>query len=151
MKSIINKLFKRKHGYGAIVREVLPVFHCRFELTNKFHKVFDKDDPLVNSLTMETQNGVNVEFDMDFENNDKFIADSEFVVNEVKSGMIYETSNSGFMENIQSIHEVVLVTDRFVYSKNINFGGISILSHNEVEKMKKMNGFIVKETTGGLA
>lgn len=142
--NLLNRFRTRNYGYGSIVQEIIPVFHDRFKISNKTHKVFDKNDPLVNKLTMETQNGKKVQFHKEFEMNGEFIGCLEFSRDEIRPGLIYRSAGTGFLENGNSLSEVILVTDKFIYSKDIDSDFINILSHDEVERMKSMNGFIVE-------
>lgn len=149
----LNNLFKKKHNYEyySIVSETLPVYHDRFRTTNKnIVKLLETDDRF-NKLMLEEQNGVPVEFHKEFKEKSskhfgKHTGLSDFEVEEMKQGSIFEVKGEGFLENSNSVYEVVLVTDRYVYVRNLEYNFIYLKSYKEIKRMRDMNALHLYET-----
>lgn len=121
----IMKLFKKKpkvnYKYGAIVSEVIPMFHDKFRSSNKTFKLIDG-----NCSVIEAQNGKPIMFEssaeevIEYSSKDlKHTGCPDFTFNGMRENLMYVVHGEGYMENYKNTYKVVLVTDRFVYSKNI--------------------------------
>lgn len=142
---IINYIESKNLRYGAITREVLPVFHDRFMRTTKYFTELTEDDNRLSKVTLETQNGVPVKFRKGFYTSyekgyGKHKGDLSFSKGGLTAGDIIKIVGAGYLENINDTYEVILVTDRFVYIKNLSSNGFIIESHEEIQKMREMGG-----------
>lgn len=144
-----NKIENKDYRFQAITSEFHPVFGDRFGVTNKRTVLLTEDDDLMGLTKLVSQNGEPVKFHKDFDryskNKYKHKGNLDFEINGVKSGMIYELKRTGYLENDNSMYEVILVTDDYVFTKLLGYGGIIIHSHNEIERFKNMNEFNIKE------
>lgn len=141
----IKKWFDSKRfRYGTIANEILPRFHDHFMSTNKEFLELEFDSKELFLHELETQDGVPVIFFKGFSNIysygkklGKHKADLKFEVNGMKAGRVIKLSNQGYLGNHQSIYEIILVTDRFVYMKEVKGKYMSIKSHRELNEMEK--------------
>lgn len=141
----IESIKSRNLRYGAITNEVLPVFHDRFMCTNKEFTELTEGDKRISKVTLETQGGVPVKFykgfDESFEKGyGKHKGDLSFSKGGVTAGDVLKVSGGGYLENRNDIYEVILVTDRFVYIKNLGGNWFIIKSHDEIQRMRDMGG-----------
>ena len=140
----INEINRRRnYEYYSIVSETLPIYHDRFRTTNKNIVKLSGTDDRINILKLETQNGVPVEFHKEFKENSskhlgKHTGSSDFQVGDMKQGLILEVKGEGFLENMNSIYEIVLVTDQYVYTRDLEHNYIYPKSHKEIKGMKDM-------------
>lgn len=150
--NLLNKLLNKideidkihNYEYYSIVSETLPIYHDRFRTTNKnIVKLLDTDDRF-NKLTLETQNDVPIKFHKEFEENSskhlgKHTGSPDFQIEDMKQGLIFEVKGRGFLENINTIYEIVLVTDQYVYVRSLEHNYIYPKSYKEIKRMKDMN------------
>lgn len=144
-RNIIDLIRKRNYRYGAITNEVLPLFHDRFMCTNKEFTELTLDDKRLEKVQIETQNGEPVFFHKGFnesfeKGHGKHYGDFTFSKSGLSHGDVVKIKNEGYLENRDNIYEVILITDRFVYLKNLTGGCISKRSHEEIERMRSMGG-----------
>lgn len=150
--NLLNKLLNKideidkihNYEYYSIVSETLPIYHDRFRTTNKnIVKLLDTDDRF-NKLTLETQNDVPIKFHKEFEEKTskhfgKHTGLPDFQIEDMKQGLIFEVEGQGFLENSSSVYEIVLVTDQYVYVKNLEHNLIYLKSYKEIKRMKDLN------------
>lgn len=144
-RNIVDSIKKRNYRYGAITNEVLPLFHDRFMCTNKEFTELTLDDKRIEKVQIETQNGKPVLFHKGFNESSekgygKHYGDLTFSKSGLSHGDVIKIKNEGYLENRDNIYEVILITDKFVYLKNLTGGWISKKSHEEIERMRNMGG-----------
>lgn len=142
----LSKIIKKKYNYEyySIVSETLPVYHDRFRTTNKNIVTLLETDDRFNKLRLEEQNGIPVEFHKEFNNKiskhfGKHTGLPDFQLEDMKQGLIFEVKGQGFLENLSSVYEVVLVTDEYVYVRNLQHNLIYLKSYKEIKRMKDLN------------
>lgn len=147
IKKMVKQFKERNLVYGYISREIVPVFHDGLKTTNKtfleFNTFFSNKDSELKEIPFESQNGKLVKFYKGFmgdiynpKNTGKHMGDVNFSMNGFKQGLSYRKSDIAFVDK-GSLYEVVLVTDKYVYSKNLESGVISIYKHEEMLKFKE--------------
>lgn len=148
IKKWLNYIENRKLTYGYIGRQILPVFHDRFRSTNKDFVELSEEARRIKKHGLETQDEVPVKFYKGFKEGlggskkGKHIGDESFSVGGMIQGKVVRIMGGGFLETTDDVYEVVLVTDKFVYMKNLRVNWITIKSHAEIERMTDMGGMI---------
>lgn len=144
LSNVINPIVKRNRRYGAITSQVVPLFSDRFNTTNKEFTKLKVNDDRVDAVTLETQDGKPVLFHKDFKafgrKSSKHYGDLSFSRLGLKHGQVVTILGIGYLENRDSTYEVILITDRFVYLKDLSSGSVTEKSHKEIERMRRMNG-----------
>lgn len=142
----LSNVFKKKYNYEyySIISETLPIYHDRFRTTNKNIVKFLETDDRFNKLKLEEQNGIPVEFHKEFKEKTskhfgKHTGLPDFQFEDMKQGLIFEVEGQGFLENSSSVYEIVLVTDQYVYVKNLEHNLIYLKSYKEIKRMKDLN------------
>lgn len=136
----------KSYRYHSIVSQTLPLYHDRFGTTNKNTVELSYGDDRITKLNLESQDGVPIQFHKDFgqkssKNFCKSTGSLDFQKNGIEHGMIINISGNGFLENEDSVYEVVLVTDEFVYMRNMEYNSVYPNSYREIEKMRSLNAF----------
>lgn len=150
MKKLITKIkdkLKEKEMkravYGAIIDEIIPVFHDSFETSNKEFLEIEQNSPLLKNekylSKLESQNGVLVKFKEGFEYLDfgEHYGDPHFTKEGFVQEMKFKIHNAGYFRSKDLECKVVLVTDRFVYYRNLEEDYIDIISYNEIKEMMR--------------
>lgn len=141
MKNLINKLIEKRknknYRYIAITGEVLPYFHDKFRTTNKDVELINLEEDHI-AIIPEKQNDEIIKVHKDYTSH---TGNPSFEINGVRQGDIYKVQGQGFLGNIDSIKEVFLVTNNYVFFKESD-NGVRCYSHNELERMKSGNSLI---------
>lgn len=153
LKSKLGKLVnKEKHyAYRAIVSETLPVYHDRFRSTNKNTISIDETDDRFHKVDLESQENIPVKFHREFNNNSnknfaKHTGNKEFEMHGMKQGLIIKISGGGFLENENDIYEAVLITNEYVYLRNLRYNTIYPKSYEEIKRIKDYNALEIQLT-----
>lgn len=147
IKGWIEKVRDRNLIYGSIAREYLPVFHGKYMIKNKDFVELSEDDRRIEKLKLEEQDGVPVKFHKGFEDSfskgyGKHKGNPEFTAGGITQGDVIRIAGGGYLENGDEIYEAILVTDRFVYMKNLTNDGIIPFSHDEIDMIRNMGGIV---------
>lgn len=145
VKSLLTKARERNMLYGAVVREYIPVFHDKYMSKNKDLKIIE--DLFVEHFKhqLETQNGIPIKFHKLF-NETMYLpenfhnGDLSFEKNGRKVGMKITMNGQGFLGNLSNTYIVELVTDKYVYLKNIEYNIVTLKSHEELDTIQSMGG-----------
>lgn len=153
LKSKLSKLVdkEKNYAYRAIVSETLPVYHDRFRSTNKNTISIDETDDRFNKVRLESQGGTPVKFHKDFDyreskNFAKHTGNEEFEMHGMKQGLIMKISGEGFLENENDIYEAVLITNEYVYLRNLRYNTIYPKSYEEIKRIKDYNALEIQLT-----
>lgn len=136
----------RNYRYHSIVSQTLPLYHDRFKTTNKNTIKLEYGDYRLAKVNLESQDGVPIQFHKNFgDNSNKNFCKSTgslgFQKNGMEHGMVINIEGVGFLENEDSVYDVVLVTDEFVYMRNMEYNSVYPKSYREIEKMRSLNAF----------
>ena len=147
IKEWLKKRSSKNLRYGAISRQYLPQFHDKYMTKNKDFVELEENDRRIEKLTLEKQDGVPVMFYTGFKdgfdkNHGKHKGNPEFTVGGVTQGNLLRMVGGGYLGNLDDISEVMLVTDGFVYLKNLDNGGIIPYSHDEIETRRVSGGIV---------
>lgn len=137
----------RDYRYMAIPSETLPLYHDRFRSTNKNKIMLEKNDERVGKMLLESQDDNLIEFHKDFNDNPVKTkhpiklhdGNPEFTKEGMKQGDIYKVLGQGFLENQNSTYEVALVTNNYVFMKDLLSNNIYPYSYKEINRMKGYN------------
>lgn len=138
------------YRYHSIISQVLPVYHDRFRTTNKNTIKITADDDRMTKVNLESQDGTIIKFHKDFDNSSsggfgKHTGLPSFQKDGIEYGMIVNINGNGFLENENSVYEVILLTDRFVYMRNLQYNSIYPHSYEEIERMKSLRAFEITQ------
>lgn len=134
---IVNKIIKRNHKYIGIRIIGVPRFSDKFNNTNKEIKQIDRDAKYV-SMEIEKQGNHVIEVKKSIK---KHNGNPAFEVNGVKQGNVYHTTGRGFLGNIEGTEEILLVTNNFVFIRNIDEGYENCHTHEEIARMKDYGAY----------
>ncbi|HHT96358.1 MAG TPA: hypothetical protein GXZ90_00460 [Clostridiales bacterium] len=153
LNKIVNKIKNRNYRYHCILSETLPVYHDSFRTTDKNVIILNQNDDRINRLRLESQNGKPVKFHREFDSNKRHLGkhtgNPEFTWNEIKQGQIYGVTGAGFLEDENHIYEISLITDEYVYFKNLEINYIYPRSYKEIKLMKELNAINLIGNQGG--
>lgn len=154
-KLLLHNIEKRKLTLCAIREERTTVFSDRFETTiKKLIEIADDDYDKMGLYSFETQDSQPVRFYKGFldllgKYRGKHQGDREFTKGGMTQGDIIKVTGQGYLSNREDGYKVILVTDDYVYIKNESTTEIDIKSHDEIKKMKSMNGIILDSNKEG--
>lgn len=156
-----NFLNKRHYRYLMITNEKLPVYHDRFQTTNKsiilvekqkvvsnssavlvegrvysdtFNEIKYKYKEVHSSVELECQNGKPVQV---YKNFKRHTGDPNFELNGFKQGDIFTIKSLGYLGDIDVIERVFLVTDRCVFTKGVIDKRVTCYKNEELLRMKE--------------
>lgn len=145
---LLRKGRERNYEYRSIISETLPVYHDRFKSTNKNTITLSEEDDRFTKVNLEKQGDTPVKFHKNFSDSGnkgfgKHTGELDFEMEGIRQGQIIEVDGCGFLENSNSVYEVILVTNKYVYLRNLEFNTIYPSSFKEIERMKDLNAFKV--------
>lgn len=131
------------YRYAYIKVHGVPVFADRYRLANKSLYSLKGTEELYRYVDKETQRGKEVLFHKNFyrfnrmKRNYKHKGDLGFNKDGLYVGDVFEVGNRGYMENVSVYMKIILLTDKYVYGRNIEDGFLGIYSYEEVKRMIK--------------
>lgn len=161
IKNIIKLFTKRNYRFLMVTGETLPIYHDRFQTTNKTIVLVERQEDIPNSNAtiikgrehssmfnnirreykkshiknniLECQNGVPIQI---YKNFKKHTGKPIVLGNGIKEGMAFKISKLGFLGNSEHIYKVFLITDRYIFCKDPIDEKVVCYSHQELQRMK---------------
>ena len=160
VKKLFRLLVRRNYRYLMIRNEGLPVYHDRFQISNKtiilvekqgrvsdssalivegkeysstFNEIRYKHKKAYSKIKLECQNGISIQI---YKNFKRHTGNSDFDLNGFKQGDTFEIKGLGFLGDIDVIECVFLVTDEHVFTKGIIRERVYCYKHEELQRMR---------------
>jgi len=140
-KKLMKRFAMRNYKYIGVKVKGIPMFPDRFNRPNKDIVLVGKNEKYV-SVIVQKQGDKVIQVHEKFTHGKvKHNGDPEFEVNGVRQGQVYHLTGLGFMGDLEFMRKVILVTNDYVFLRDLEYGGINCSTHDEVKEMKEYGSF----------
>lgn len=163
---LLRFLIRRNYRYLMITNEFMPIYHDKFQTSNKTIVLVEKQNKISGSsalvvegreysstfdeirykykkayseIRLESQNDNLIQI---YKNFKKHTGDPNFELNGFKEGITLEIKGLGFLGDINIIENIFLVTDKYIFTKGAINKGMSCYKHEELQRMKERGALV---------